>query len=60
VYEISREPLNGFAPDSHGRHVLSLAQMSLKVKVKGQKLWSQGQKTAFFGTFGGLRVVYVW
>jgi len=27
VYEISREPLNGFAPNSHGRHVWSLARM---------------------------------
>jgi len=29
VYEISREPLKGFAPNSQGRHVLSLARMSL-------------------------------
>jgi len=36
VYEISREPLNGFAPNSHGRRVWSLARMSLNVKVKGQ------------------------
>jgi len=43
VYEISREPL-GFASNSHGRHVLSLAQTSLKVKVN----------------FGGLCAVYVW
>jgi len=35
VYEISREPLNGFAPNSHGRRVWSLAWTSLKVKVKG-------------------------
>jgi len=35
-YEISREPLNGFAPNSHGRRVWSLARTSLKVKVKGQ------------------------
>ena len=32
VYEISREPLNGFAPYSQGR----LSRTSLKVKVKGQ------------------------
>jgi len=38
-----REPLNRFAPNSHGRRVLSLARMSLKVKVKGH----QRQKTAF-------------
>jgi len=29
----------------------------LKVKIKGQG--HQGQKTAFFGPFGGLRAVYV-
>ena len=45
VYEISREPLDGFAPNSHGRRVWSLARESLKVKVKGQG--HQGQKTAF-------------
>ena len=45
VYEISPEPLNGFAPNSHGRRVWFLARMSLKVKVKGQD--HQGQKTAF-------------
>ena len=54
VYEISPEPLNDFAPDSHGRRVLSLAWTSLKVKVKGQGY--EGQKTAFFGPFGGLCV----
>jgi len=36
VYEISPEPLNGFAPNSHGRRVWSLARMSLKVKIKSQ------------------------
>jgi len=38
LYEISREPqpLNGFAPNSQGRRVWSLAQISLNVKVKGQ------------------------
>ena len=34
VYEISHELLNGFAPNSHGRLVWSLAQTSLNVKVK--------------------------
>ena len=58
MHEISREPLNGFAPNSHGRRVWSLAAMSLNVKVKGQG--HQGQKTAFFSPFGGLRAVYVW
>jgi len=36
VYEISRELLKGFAPNSHGRRVWSLAWTSLNVKVKGQ------------------------
>ena len=44
VYEILREPLNGFAPNSHGRRVWSLARTSLKVKIN----------------FGGLRAVYIW
>jgi len=58
VYEISQEPLNGFAPNSHGRRVWSLARKSLNVKVIGQKSMSPGTKTAFFG--GSLRAVYVW
>jgi len=37
-------PLKGFAPNSQGRRVWSLAPTSLKVKVN----------------FGGLRAVYVW
>jgi len=44
VYEISPELLNGYAPNSQGRRVWSLAGTSLKVKVN----------------FGGLHVVYVW
>jgi len=49
VYEISREPLNGFAPNSHGRRKFGfLARTSLKVKVK--------VKVTFFGPFGSLRV----
>ena len=40
VCEISREPLNGFAPNSHGRHVWSLAWTSFKVTGEGH----QGQK----------------
>jgi len=40
---MSLELLNGFAPNSHGRRVWSLAWMSLKVKVKGHG--QQGQKT---------------
>jgi len=59
VYEISLEPLNGFAPNSGGRRVWSLTLRSLKVKVEGQGQ-SQGQRAAFFGPFGGLCAVYVW
>ena len=36
VYEICREPLNGFATYSHGRRVWSLARTSLKVQVIGK------------------------
>ena len=36
VYKISREPLNGFAPNSQGRRGWSLARTSLNIKVKGQ------------------------
>jgi len=39
VCEISREPLNRFVPNSHGRHVWSLAWTSLKVKVTSDKKW---------------------
>jgi len=55
VYEISQELLNGFASNSHGKHVWSLAQTNLKVKVK-----VTGDKTAFLGPFSGLHAVYVW
>jgi len=54
------EPLNGFVPYSEGSHVWSLAQTCLNVMVKDQKSRSPGTKTAFFGPFGGLIVVYVW
>ena len=43
MYEISPEPLNGFAPNLHGRRVWSLAPMSLKVKGQGHL----GQKRHF-------------
>ena len=42
VPQISREPLNGFAPNSQGTRVWSFAGMSLNAKVKGQG--HQGQK----------------
>ena len=44
VCEISPEPLNGFALNSQGRRVSSLARTCLKVKIN----------------FGGVRAVYVW
>ena len=44
VTQISREWLNGFAPDSQGRQVWSLNRMRFNVKVKGQG--HQGQKRA--------------
>ena len=53
VYEISWEPLNGFAPNSHGRHVWSLTWTSLKVKV------TRG-KNGIFRPFRHLHAVYVW
>ena len=37
VYEISRESLNGFAPNSHGRRGWSLARIRLKVKIRVQR-----------------------
>jgi len=44
VYKISREPLNGFAPDSHEDvWFWSLEWTSLKVKGQGH----HGQETAF-------------
>jgi len=41
VCEICWEPVNGFAPNSHGRRVWSLARTSLKVSGH------QGQKRRF-------------
>jgi len=49
------EPLSGFAPNLHGKHVWSLTLSSSKVKDQGH----QGQKMAYFVPFGGLRVVCV-
>jgi len=40
VNQISPEPLNGFAPNSHGRRVWSLVRASLNVKGRGH----QGQQ----------------
>jgi len=46
VPQISGEWLNRFVPNSHGRRVWSLTQMSLNVKVKGQRSRSPGTKNA--------------
>jgi len=43
--------MNGYAPNSHPSD-------EFEAKLKGQG--HQGQETAFFGPFGGLRAVYVW
>ena len=51
MYEISREPLNGFAPNSRRRRVWYLARMSLNVKVKGQRSRSPGTKKRPFRPF---------
>jgi len=47
VYETSREPLNGFGPNSHGRRVWSLAGTSLKVTVRRKRSKSPRQKQYF-------------
>ena len=51
VHEISRKPMNGFAPNSHGRRIWSLARKSLKVKVKDQKSRSPGTVNGTFRSF---------
>ena len=57
VDEISLQPLNGFAPNSHGRRFWFLARASLKVKVKGQG--HQGQKR-HFSALSAACVRFVW
>ena len=52
VYEISRQLLNGFAPNSQGRRVWSVAWTSLNVKVNDHG--HQGQKTGFSADISGL------
>ena len=54
VYEIYREPLEGYASNSQGRRVWSLARKSLNVKVKGQKSRSPGTKTRFSAYISGI------
>ena len=57
VYEISRELLNRFAPNSHGSRVSSHSD---KFESQGQRSRSSGTKTAFFGSLSGKDAVYVW
>jgi len=57
VYEISRKPLNGFAPNSRGD---VLDPCSDEFERQGQRSSSPGTKTAFAGPFGGLRAVRFW
>ena len=59
MYEISREPLNGFAPNTHGRRVLPLWD---EFEDQGQRseVKVARDKNGIFGPFGGLRAVYVW
>jgi len=47
LYEISPEPLNRFAPNSHRRRVWSVAWTNLKLKGQGH----QGQKNGIFQPF---------
>jgi len=57
VYEISWELLNRFVPNSHGKHVWSLARTSLKVRVKGQG--HRDKKTAFSAAYGSCLVKHL-
>jgi len=50
---IPREPLNGFAPNSRGKRVSSLARTNVNVKVKGQRSWLPKTKTWFSGYISG-------
>jgi len=59
VYEISWEPWNGFAPNSHGRRVWPLARNSLKVKVKGHRSRPPGTKNDIFRPFSATCVRFI-
>ena len=59
VYEMSRETLNGFAPNSHGRRVWSLAQTNLKVKDKDQRSKTPGTKKLYFSALSAACVRFV-
>jgi len=57
VYEKSREPQNGFAPNSHGRRVWSLARTSLKVRSKVKVTRDKKRHSV---AVSAACVVYVW
>jgi len=59
VCEISREPLNGFAPTSHGTLVWCLARTSLKVKIKGQRSRSPGTRKQHFSALSAACVRFI-
>ena len=59
VHEISREPLNGFAPNSQGRRVWYLAPMCLNAKVKGQRARSPGTKKRPFSALSASCVRFI-
>jgi len=46
VYEISLELLNGFATNSYGRRVWSLAETNLNVKVRSKVKVTRDKKRA--------------
>ena len=51
VYDISREPLNGFAPNLHGRQTCLVPRRD-EFEGHSQRSRLPGTKTAFFGLFG--------
>ena len=61
VYEISREPLNRFTPNSQGRRTV-YGNSHGRIFGQGQKsnVKVTRDKNGILGPFGGLRAVYVW
>ena len=53
MYEISRDPLNGFALNSQGIRVWFLFQTSLNIKVKGRRSRSPWTKTGVLADISG-------
>jgi len=54
VPQISREPLNGFAPNSQGIRVWSIARTRLNVMVKGQRSRLPETKMGFSTYFSAM------